>query len=159
MTARRFLIALGILLMTFGPGGAGPGRAATIGSDVAAIRQVMEQQQAAWNRGDVAGYMRGYKEAPDTTFVGSSVRKGYRTILDSYRKHYASPQQMGRLTFSALDVRLLPGTGGEVRYAAVTGRFHLDRTAHGETSKDDGVFSLLWEKTADGWKIILDHTS
>jgi ketosteroid isomerase-like protein len=54
---------------------------------------------------------------------------------------------------------LLPGADGEVRYAAVTGRFHLDRTAHGEASKDDGVFSLLWEKTPDGWKIILDHTS
>jgi conserved hypothetical protein len=127
--------------------------------DAAAIRQVMDQQQAAWNRGDVADYMRGYKDAPDTTFVGTSVRKGYRTILDSYRKHYAGKEQMGRLTFSALDVRLLPGADGEVCYAAVTGRFHLDRTAHGETSKDDGVFSLLWEKTPDGWKIIVDHTS
>ncbi|KZC42132.1 UNVERIFIED_ORG: DUF4440 domain-containing protein, partial [Rhodanobacter sp. FW104-R5] len=105
------------------------------------------------------GYMRGYKDAPDTTFVGSSVRKGYRAILDGYRKHYANPAQMGRLTFSGLDVRLLPGAGGEVRYAAVTGRFHLDRAAHGEVARDDGVFSLLWEKTADGWKIILDHTS
>ena len=46
-----------------------------------------------------------------------------------------------------------------MRYAAVTGRFHLDRSAHGEAARDDGVFSLLWEKTADGWKIILDHTS
>jgi ketosteroid isomerase-like protein len=66
---------------------------------------------------------------------------------------------MGRLTYSELDVRLLPGAGGEVRYAAVTGRFHLDRTVRGEAGKDDGVFSLLWEKTADGWKIIMDHTS
>jgi ketosteroid isomerase-like protein len=41
----------------------------------------------------------------------------------------------------------------------VTGRFHLDRTTRGEAARDDGVFSLLWEKTAGGWKIILDHTS
>ena len=66
---------------------------------------------------------------------------------------------MGRLTFSDIDVRLLPGAGGEVRYAAVTGRFHLDRTADGEVAQDDGVYSLLWEKTAQGWKIILDHSS
>jgi ketosteroid isomerase-like protein len=66
---------------------------------------------------------------------------------------------MGRLTYSELDVRLLPDAHGEVRYAAMTGRFHLDRTARGEAGQDDGVFSLLWEKTADGWKIILDHTS
>jgi uncharacterized protein (TIGR02246 family) len=158
MTARRLLIALGYLLTV--ACAVAPARARTAGGDEAgAIRQVMAQQQAAWNRGDVAGYMRGYKDAPDTTFVGSSMRKGYRTILDSYRRHYATPQQMGRLIFSGLDVRLLPGSDGEVRYAAVTGRFHLERTAHGEAGKDDGVFSLLWEKTADGWKIILDHTS
>lgn len=153
----RFLLPLIMLVVLAGQGHAGAARAAA--SDEAAIRQVMEQQQAAWNRGDVADYMRGYKDAPDTTFVGASVRKGYRTILDSYRKHYASKAQMGRLGFSAIEVRLLPGTDGAVRYAAVTGRFHLDRTVHGEAGKDDGVFSLLWEKTPQGWKIILDHTS
>ena len=154
MFARRFLAGCALLLAV-----AGTAVAASPGGDAAAIRQVMDQQQEAWNRGDVAGYMRGYKDAPDTTFVGSSVRKGYRAIFDSYRKHYATKEQMGRLTFSELDVRLLSAADGQVRHAAVTGRFHLDRTAHGGTSKDDGVFSLLWEKTADGWKIILDHTS
>ena len=123
------------------------------------ILAVMDAQAAAWNRGDVVEFVRSYKDAPDTTFVGASVRKGYRTILESYRKHYATKEQMGRLTYSELEVRLLPDAHGEVRYAAMTGRFHLDRTAHGEAARDDGVFSLLWEKTPDGWKIILDHTS
>ena len=159
MMIRRLFIGL-LILLAVALGSAGSGMATTAtANDAAAIRQVMDQQQAAWNRGDVAGYMRGYKDAPDTTFVGTSVRKGYQAILESYRKHYADNTQMGRLTFSDFDVRLLPGARGEVRYAVVTGRFHLDRTAHGEASKDDGVFSLLWEKTPDGWKIILDHTS
>lgn len=137
-----------------------PGQAAAApGDDAASIRQVMADQQAAWNRGDVDGFMRGYKDAPDTTFVGSSVRKGYRQILASYREHYATREQMGRLTFSDLDVRLLQGASGTVRYAVVTGRFHLDRTAHGSVAQDDGVYSLVWEKTPDGWKIILDHSS
>ncbi|EIM01341.1 DUF4440 domain-containing protein [Rhodanobacter thiooxydans] len=148
-----------MFLAVAGLGGTVPSHAASAGGEAAAIRQVMAQQAAAWNRGDVEGYMRGYKDAPDTTFIGSSVRKGYRGILDSYRQHYATAQQMGRLTFSELDVRLLPSAGGEPRYAVVTGRFHLDRATHGEVAQDDGVFSLLWEKTADGWKIILDHTS
>jgi len=156
MTTKQGLVGW-VLLATL-VGFAGPAGGQTAG-DAAAIRQVMAQQAAGWNRGDVAAYMHGYKDAPDTTFIGSSVRKGYRGILDSYRKHYATAQQMGRLTFSELDVRLLPGAGGEVRYAVVTGRFHLDRATHGEVAQDDGVFSLLWEKTADGWKIILDHTS
>ncbi|MFC5435264.1 YybH family protein [Rhodanobacter umsongensis] len=158
MTARRFHLLLGTLLALTGLGGVGSSMAAAA-DDAAAIRQVLHRQEVAWNRGDIVDFMHGYKDAPDTTFVGSNVRKGYRAILDSYRKHYATREQMGQLTFSDLDVRLLPGAGGELRYAVVTGRFHLDRTAHGEAAQDAGVFSLLWEKTAEGWRIILDHTS
>jgi uncharacterized protein (TIGR02246 family) len=138
---------------------AGSPRAMAAGDEAAAIRQAMAAQQAAWNRGDVDAFVQAYKDAPDTTFVGSSVRKGYRVILQGYRRHYASRAQMGRLAYSELDVRLLPGVDGQVRYAVVTGRFHLDRDEHGEVAQDDGIYSLLWEKTADGWKIILDHTS
>ncbi|MBB5357617.1 uncharacterized protein (TIGR02246 family) [Rhodanobacter sp. ANJX3] len=159
MATKTFFIRLGMLVSLGGFAGitaAGPLMAAP---DVTAIEQVLAQQQAAWNRGDIDDFMHGYKDAPDTTFVGSSVRKGYRDILASYRQHYATRAQMGRLTFSAIDVRLLPGADGVVRYAVVTGRFHLDRSAHGEVTKDDGVFSLLWERTPGGWKIILDHSS
>src|SRR5690242_16131538 len=125
MHPSRWLSALGLLLAFI----AVPAVAA--GDDVAAIRRVMAGQQAAWNRGDVEAFMRGYRDAPDTTFVGRTVRKGYRAILESYRKHYANKAQMGRLAFSGVDVRLLPCAEGEVRYAIVTGRFHLDRAEHG----------------------------
>ena len=132
---------------------------AAVQADDAAIRSVLAQQQAAWNRGDIDTFMHGYRDAPETTFVGRSVRKGYRVLLADYHKHYASKAQMGTLTFSGLDVRLLPDADGTVRYAVVTGRFHLARAEHGDAAQDDGVFSLVWEKTARGWKIILDHTS
>jgi uncharacterized protein (TIGR02246 family) len=159
MIGKRFFFRLGILLALAGTSSAGSAHVA-VGSDAStAIHQVLDQQQTAWNRGDVERFMHGYRDSPDTTFVGTSVRKGYHEILADYRKHYATREQMGRLTFSGLDVRLLPDARGEVRYAAVTGHFHLDRTVHGEAARDDGVFSLLWQKTADGWKIILDHTS
>jgi uncharacterized protein (TIGR02246 family) len=154
MKMSRWMRALFLLLAL---GGATSAMAAP--DDAAAIRQVLAEQQAAWNRGDVETFMHGYKDAPDTTFVGSTVRKGYGAILASYRKHYANKAQMGRLTFSDVDVRLLPCADGQARYAMVTGRFHLDRSEHGEVAQDDGVYSLLWEKTAAGWKIILDHSS
>jgi uncharacterized protein (TIGR02246 family) len=127
--------------------------------EAAAIRRVLMTQQEAWNRGDVVDFMRGYKDSPDTTFIGSKIRKGYQPILESYKTNYASKEQMGTLTFSDIDVRLLPCRDGQVQYAAVTGRFHLDRTSHGQAAKDDGIFSLVWEKTHDGWKVILDHSS
>ena len=154
MTKSHVVVAFALLFAWTAPPGA-----MAAGDEAAAIRQAMTTQQAAWNRGDVEAFMQTYKDAPDTTFVGSAVRKGYRTILESYRRHYATRAQMGRLSFSEVDVRLLPGTDGEVRYAVVTGRFHLERKAHGEVAQDDGIYSLLWEKTAAGWKIILDHTT
>ena len=125
----------------------------------AAIRAVLSAQQDAWNRGDIDNFVTAYKDAPDTTFIGAKIRQGYARILESYKKNYAGKEQMGKLTYSDLDVRLLPCADGQSHYAAVTGRFHLDRTAHGTAAKDDGVFSLLWEKTAGGWKIVLDHSS
>lgn len=155
----HFVAALVLLLAMAGMGNARPAWAAVANGDAAAIRQVMDQAQAAWNHGDVVDFMHCYKDAPDTTFVGSSMQKGYQAVLASYRKAYADKAQMGQLTFSALDVRLLPGANGSVRYAIMTGHFHLDRTVHGAAGKDDGVFSLVWEHTRDGWKIILDHSS
>lgn len=125
----------------------------------AAIRALLAAQQEDWNRGDIDHFVTAYKDAPDTTFIGAKVRQGYARILESYKKNYATKDQMGTLTYSDIDVRLLPCPDGQSHYAAVTGRFHLERSAHGTAAKDDGVFSLLWEKTASGWKIVLDHSS
>jgi uncharacterized protein (TIGR02246 family) len=136
-----------------------PGYTQGNGSDEAAIRAAMAAQAAAWNRADIPAFMLTYENSPDTIFIGATVRKGYGPILERYRQAYASPAQMGTLTFSNLDVRLLPDSGGHVAYAVVTGNFHLDRGAKGEAKRDDGIFSLVWRKGPQGWKIILDHTS
>ncbi|SFR95145.1 conserved hypothetical protein [Dyella sp. OK004] len=145
-----------LLLMTsFAGFAASPSTA----SDEAAIQQVLTTTEAAWNRGDIVGFMATYKDAPDTTFIGARVRKGFQPILESYKKNYATKEQMGTLTYSDIEVRLLPCADGHAQYATATGRFHLGRTVHGAAAKDDGVFSLVWEKTKDGWKVILDHSS
>lgn len=133
--------------------------AQTATDDDSAIRAVMTAQVAAWNRGDIPGFLKGYENSPLTTFIGDSIEHGYAPILERYRKAYANKAQMGNLTFRELSVRLLPGSTGTVEYAVVTGRFHLDRMAKGVSTKDDGVFSLVWHKGAEGWKILLDHTS
>ncbi len=127
--------------------------------EAAAIRAVLQAQVAAWNRADIPGFMASYEDSPETTFVGTTVAKGFQKILERYRKNYTTQEQMGVLTFSELDVRLLPGSNGKAEYAVVTGHFHLERTAKGEAKKDDGIFSLVWHKSVGGWKILLDHTS
>ena len=128
-------------------------------SDEEAIRAVITAQTAAWNRADIPAFMQSYEDSPDTTFIGLTLRKGYQPILLRYQTAYTSPEQMGKLTFTDLEIRLLPSACGKTEFAAVTGKFHLDRNARGEAKKDDGIFSLVWRKGPNGWKIILDHTS
>jgi hypothetical protein len=67
-----------------------------------------------------------------------------------YQESYTTSEQMGTLTFNDVDVRLLPNGCGRTEIALVTGKFHLQRTAHGEAKKDDGIFSLVWRKGPHG---------
>lgn len=127
--------------------------------DEAAIRAAIQSQVDAWNRADIPGFMQTYENSPDTTFIGLTLRKGYQPILQRYKQSYTSREQMGTLKFSDIDIRLLPSGCGKSEVALVTGKFHLDRTTRGEAKKDDGIFSLVWRKGPQGWKIVLDHTS
>jgi uncharacterized protein (TIGR02246 family) len=117
------------------------------------IRRVLDDQVAAWNRGDIPGFMEGYDKSESTTFVGSIITKGHAEVLANYRKRYPTPEKMGTLRFSDLEIRTL---GPD--YASVLGRFHLDRSA-GAGGEAAGIFTLLFHKTGKGWKVILDHTS
>jgi ketosteroid isomerase-like protein len=129
------------------------------GDDEAAIRAAITAQTAAWNRADIPAFMQSYEDSPATTFIGKTLRKGYGPILERYKASYTTPEQMGALTFSNLEIRLLPASCGKVEFAVVTGSYHLERKARGEAAKDDGIFSLVWRKGPQGWKILLDHTS
>jgi len=128
-------------------------------SDEAEIRAAIQSQTDAWNRADIPAFMQTYEDSPDTTFIGQKLRKGYEPILQRYKQSYTSREQMGALTFSDIDIRVLPSGCGKSEIALVTGKFHLDRREHGEAAKDDGIFSLVWRKGPHGWKITLDHTS
>ena len=134
-------------------------QSAATSSDEVAIRAAIQSQADSWNHADIPAFMQTYEDSPETTFIGQKLRKGYEPILQRYKQRYTSPEQMGKLTFSDVDIRLLPSGCGHSEIALVTGKFHLDRTAHGEATKDDGIFSLVWRKGPHGWKIILDHTS
>ena len=147
---RRVTLSLFLLMLA-----CGLAHAAT--QDETAIRGVLDAQVAAWNRGDVETFMQGYKNSPDTTFVGKTVAHGYANILERYRKAYSDKDKMGQLSFTDLEVHPL-----DAHFAAVTGRYHLARSA-GAGGKADGIFSLVFEKTAEktgsGWKIVLDHSA
>ena len=127
--------------------------------DEVSIRKAMADSVTAWNSGDLKAFVSYYENSPQTIFVGPTNTYGTSDLLERYKKSFATREEMGTLTFSQLEVRLLPTSTGVVEYAIMTGHFHLDRTARGVAKKDDGYYSLVWHKTKDGWKIILDHTS
>jgi ketosteroid isomerase-like protein len=115
------------------------------------IRGVLEEQQAAWNRGDIDSFMKGYWNSQQTEFVtASGVVRGWQAVLDRYHKSYPGRAAMGSLAFSDLEIRLVSPTA-----ALVTGAFQLQR----ENDAPGGTFTLLFRRFADGWKITGDHTS
>jgi ketosteroid isomerase-like protein len=153
---RRILAVVSLLCLGWG---LSLSAIAQAGADEAAIRAEIKAQVDAWNRADIPGFMRGYENSDETTFIGANIGKGYAKILERYQKNYTNSEQMGKLTFNDLEIRVLPSGCGKAEFAVATGRFHLERTAKGEAKKDDGIFSLVWRKGPDGWKILLDHTS
>lgn len=116
-----------------------------------AIRAVLERQVQAWNARDLEGFMQGYWNSPNLSFYsGGTKTSGWQPTLERYRKNYQSEgKEMGRLDFTELQVEMLGP-----RAAFVRGRFHLKMNAGDQT----GIFTLVFRKFADGWKIIHDHT-
>ena len=115
------------------------------------IRRVMDEQVAAWNNGDVEGFMKGYWNSPQMTFVsGDNVTKGWQPTLERYKKSYDTRAKRGVLSFTDLEI-----TVTSKESAVVLGRFTLVR----EKDKPTGMFTLNFRKFKDGWKIIIDHTS
>lgn len=121
--------------------------------EVRAIQQVLADQMKAWNRGDIPGFMDGYVRSSKLRFAsGGSFRFGWETTLKRYQTTYATPEAMGRLTFSDLKVHVL-----SEKWAEVFGRWELKRG--GEFEDIGGLFTLLMQKTDQGWKVLHDHTS
>ena len=115
------------------------------------IRAVLDAQVEEWNRGDIDTFMQGYWNSVKTEFVGSSgIQRGWQAVLDRYHKAYPDRRSMGKVTFSDLEFTML-----SPRAALVVGKYRLDREADHPT----GVFTLVFRKFPEGWRIINDHTS
>ena len=115
------------------------------------IRAVLDEQVAAWNRGDIPGFMKGYWNSEKLTFSGANgVRRGWQSVKERYRQSYPDRAAMGKLTFSELEITPL---GSDA--ALVLGRWQLERAA----DRPGGVFTLVMRRFPAGWRIIHDHTS
>jgi len=121
--------------------------------DRATITQLIKDQQVSWNKGDIDTFVEAYWHSPDLTFSGASgVQRGFEAVRERYKKVYPDRSTMGQLDFSDLEFHFIGNDG-----ALVLGKWHLTR----DKDKGDigGVFSLVWQRFPEGWRIIHDHTS
>lgn len=115
------------------------------------ILTVLHKQQTAWNNGDLETFMSGYWKNDSLLFIGSNgPAYGWQKTLDNYKKTYPSKEKMGTLEFSDITVKPL---GKD--YAFVFGKWKLIR----EKDTPNGVYTLIFQKFKEGWKIISDHTN
>jgi ketosteroid isomerase-like protein len=115
------------------------------------IRALLSDQSAAWNRGDIEGFMQGYAQTEDLRFAsGGNITYGWRATLERYKKSYPDRAAMGTLTFSDVTITELAPDA-----ALAFGRWKLTR----EKDTPSGLFTLTLKKTPAGWRVIQDHTS
>jgi ketosteroid isomerase-like protein len=128
-----------------------PAHAADEQSIKAAVRAVLDQQVKDWNDGSIEKFMRGYAKSDTTRFASDGeIRLGWQTVFDRYKKNYGDRGVMGKLTFSELDITVFSEDA-----ALAFGRWRLER----EKDQPSGLFTLVFRKTKDGWRIVHDHTS
>lgn len=119
--------------------------------DVAAIKTMLAAQVTEWNKGNIAGYMKGYWENDSLLFIGKNgPTYGYEATLQRYKKGYPDAEHMGQLTSTILSMKQLSG-----EYYFVVGKWELKRKA----GDINGSYTLLIRKINKEWVIVADHSS
>lgn len=116
------------------------------------IEAMLTESAAAWNRGELDGFMDDYLESDATTYVGhSGLLTGYEAIRDRYSPLFEPGAARDSLRFEDVRGRRLGAFDG-----VVTARWILHRDGKVTGS---GPFTLVVRRTGGGWKIIHDHSS
>ncbi|TAE73397.1 MAG: DUF4440 domain-containing protein [Bacteroidetes bacterium] len=117
-----------------------------------AIFQIMNEQEKAWNSGDLEKFMDGYWKNDSLQFVGKNgITYGWKNTLQNYQKNYATPEAKGKLIFSILHFQFI-----NKKNAFMIGKWKIERQ---DKSILQGHFTLIWRKIDNSWKIIADHSS
>ncbi len=118
----------------------------------AGVRDTLSRQAAAWNAGDIDGFMDGYERSDALTFCsGGQLRRGWNATRQRYLQRYGAREKMGALSFSEIEIRPLAPDA-----ALVLGRWRL---TFADQPSAGGRFSLNMARRDGRWLIIHDHTS
>ena len=115
------------------------------------IIAAMNEQEESWNKNDLPGFMKWYWQSDSLTFIGSKgLTYGWNQTLANYQKTYATPEAMGKLHFTNIQLDIL-----DIENAYVIGKWELFR----QSDTLSGHYSLLWKKIGESWFIVADHSS
>ncbi len=115
------------------------------------IISVLKEQENAWNKGDIEGFMQGYIKSDFLVFNGSKGPfYGWDSVKDRYLKTYPSKEKMGKLNFKIQNISLISSN-----VAQLLGQFFLNYP----NEQVSGYFTLVFIKTKGKWLILSDHTS
>ncbi len=115
------------------------------------IRNILNEQTASWNRGDIQDFMKGYWKSDSLVFIGKSgVTRGWQKTLDNYKRGYPDTAAMGKLSFDILEIRKIAKGN-----FFVIGKWFLKRSI-GDVG---GHYTLWFRKIKGQWKIVADHSS
>jgi ketosteroid isomerase-like protein len=139
--------ALALLPLLFGGAVAAQGPNATEQE----IKKLLDESASSWNRGDLNGHLADNADSIRfMTSKGPIVGK-QRTADALRRSFFRDGKPIQQLRFEQVSINRL----GD-RHALVVGRFVLEGGGQAEHS---GWFSTVWERQAEGWRVIHDHSS
>lgn len=119
-------------------------------TNIQTVNTLMQQQESAWNKGDIPAFMEHYWKNDSLMFIGSKgVTYGWQKTLGNYLKSYPTKEAMGKLTFTLIHSEQL-----SEQSIYIIGKWQLQKE-----KPAGGHFTLLWKKINNRWVIVADHTS
>lgn len=114
------------------------------------IQTILEQQKMSWNEENIEGFMEYYWNSEKFTFQSGNKRlHGWEALLSRYKESY-SGENWGKLDFTDIEIKVL---SNDIAY--VLGRWKLTF----KDSSREGLFTIIFQRMLEGWRIIHDHSS
>jgi uncharacterized protein (TIGR02246 family) len=122
--------------------------------DVQAVNDVLLKMLDRWNAHDIDGYLSvAWWNSPQLlVIVQNEQYQGWQSLYDAYKSGFRDPNAMGIITPSRIQIKLVKGDlASAVTWWQVTFPTSKVRAV--------GNTTMSLQKFADGWKIVLAHTS
>jgi uncharacterized protein (TIGR02246 family) len=116
------------------------------------VKQALDGQVAAWNRGDLEAAMDFYWESPEMLWISrDGTEQGWQQVLEMFQKDFTDRSKMGVYTYEPLHIEQV---GPEAVYYVY--RWQIDLQGK---KLMGGVSSQLWKRIDGRWVIASEHAS